>query len=251
MTDMVAYTFTAPESLTDPAKSSAKRYRDDLSRLTDEAVSALSSVDEAGPVKEDRVTGNAAGPVRQIMDAARPWAGTDKADNLTSAQIAARTEARGTMLRAALPVVRGVWTRQEIASVFGLTPGRVTHVMHEVDRLPVYESLGLTVGEAPAWPLGRVQKASDKDWDAHVEALTAPTVDDDDTVTGNGDGGEDDTAPEAPKAPKDVTVADVLKSLDAARDALDSLTVAVDDDEAMEIASALAAVQYAAEAYTV
>ena len=244
---MAAYTFTAPESLTDPARSSAKRYRDDLSRLTDEAVAALASVDEAGPVKADRVTGNAAGPVREIMDAARPWAGTDKDDNLTTAQIAARTEARGKMLRAALPVVRDVWTRAEIASVFGLTPGRVTHVMHEVDRLPVYESLGLTVGQAPAWPMGRVQKASDKDWDAHVADLTAPKSDE--SVTGNG--GEDGPAPKAPKAPAEVTVADVLKSLDAAREALDSLTVAVDDDEAMEIASALAAVKYAAEAYTV
>lgn len=244
---MAAYTFTAPESLTDPARSTAKRYRDDLSRLTDEAVAALSSVSEAGPVKADRVTGNEAGPVRQIMDAAREWAGTDKADNLTTAQIAARTEARGTMLRAALPVVRDVWTRQEIASVFGLTPGRVTHVMHEVDRLPVYDALGLTVGEAPAWPMGRVQKASEKDWTAHVDALTATDEDEGEDVTGNGD----ETAPTAPTAPRDVTVADVLKSLEAAREALDSLTVAVDDTEAMEIAAALAAVQYAGEAYAV
>lgn len=242
----VACSFTAPESVVSvQMPSAASKFESEVSRLTDEVLAAIASAPEVGPSKTDRDAGVEAGPVAQIMAAASSWLSTDSVDARETRKIEARKAARGTILRAAYATVSPVWDRTEIARVFGVSKPRVSQVKRGLDRVAEYDALDIPAGDR--WSVTDLEKGKDSEWQAHLADLTA--TDDDDAVTGNTD---TDTAPDAaPAAPRAVTVADVLKSLDAARDALDSLTVAVDDTEAMEIASALAAVQYAAEAYAI
>lgn len=186
-------TFTAPESLSsDLMPTSAAKYEAEMARRTDETVAVLASATDVESVET-------------AMADMTPIIGTDSADNLTARQVEARRTARRTLLRATLAVTD--LTGKDARRIFGINATNLSHVKRGIKRTAIYDALAIDAGDR--WSITDLEKKSDKEWDAHLDALTA--TDDDTTDGGEGEGEDTTTAPKA---------VDPVKAVERALDAI-------------------------------
>lgn len=210
-------TFTAPESLSsDQMPTSAAKYEKEMARRTDETVALISTATDVESVEV-------------AMADMTPIIGTDDKDNLTARQVEARRTARRTLLRATLAVTD--LTGKDARRIFGINATNLSHVKRGIKRTAVYDVLA--IADEDRWCITDLEKKSDKEWDKHLDVLTAT---DDDTDEGEGGEGED-TAP----APRTV---DPVKAVERALDAIVGATwdpTNVDDMTAMRAVADLLA----------
>lgn len=209
-------TFTAPESLSsDLMPTAAGKYESAMREVTSQVVTSLGTIKDPGTAEK--------GAVVDLLKSVKDVLGSDTADNAETRRIAARVDARGTILRAALPML-DTWTGKDIARVFRVTPSRVSQIKRGLDRVAQYDALGIPAGDR--WPVTDLEKKNDADWTAHIAALTA--------TGGEGQGeGEGEGEGQGETAPKP---ADPVRAVERALDAIVSASwdpANVDDMDAM------------------
>lgn len=215
--------FTAPESVvTDLMPSSAAKYEAEMDRRVD---ATLPGIMAATDVKS----------VEAAMAEMTKIVGTDAKDNLTQRQVDARRGARRRLMRAALEVTD--FTGKDAKRVFGVNGTNLSQIKRGIKRTAAYDALG--IADDDRWSITDLEKKTDKEWDAHLAALTA--TDETDESAGE-DTGEDTTS-----APKPKTAAQVIRAITAAHDAL-AASADMDDAEAMDVANAIAALVTEAQA---
>lgn len=212
--------------------------------LRDLATDAEGALDGWYTVKVDKK-----GVERTVATDLAPSArlGTDRADNVRDREadalkkvVSAGTASRRTVLRAALdaaPILRE-WPAARVTPVFGASSVVISQVKRGLDRTAVYDAHD--VPEDARWSWTDRDKRRAPDWDKHIADLTATP----EAEAEGGAEGDDDT----PATPKPVTVAQVVKALQAAADKVARLGD-VDDVEAADIANAMAALVDATSKY--